>query len=238
MRLRNIPGSREEIEKSPFVIHDPALYRGYWADIFPDRAPLRVEIGMGKGRFLMDMAEKHPEVNYIGMEMYSSVLVRAVEKAEQRFGPGFSGDPPADAQPGTAADPALKMPGRNFCFLRMDARELPLCFAPGEIDRIYLNFSDPWPKARHEDRRLTSRRFLKRYEQVLIPNGQIEFKTDNTALFAFSLEEIRSAGWKLAACTYDLHNDPVLSAGNIMTEYEEKFSSQGNPICKLIAERT
>lgn len=125
----------------------------------------------------------------------------------------------------------------NLRFLCQDAARLPEFFAPGEIDRIYLNFSDPWPKDRHAKRRLTSKTFLECYRQVLSPFGRIEFKTDNRSLFDFSLEEIRLAGWNIDAHTSDLHKDPVMNKGNIMTEYEEKFSSLGNPIFKLIASR-
>ena len=121
--------------------------------------------------------------------------------------------------------------------MRVDARLLPDIFEKGEVDKIYLNFSDPWPKARHAKRRLTSREFLARYDQILVPEGRVEFKTDNRPLFDFSLEEVEAAGWKLSASTYDLHRDPVLNEGNVMTEYEEKFSSMGNPICKMIIRR-
>ena len=119
----------------------------------------------------------------------------------------------------------------------MDARELPLVFGKNEVDRIYLNFSDPWPKERHAKRRLTSRQFFERYDQILAPRGVVEFKTDNKPLFEFSLEETEEAGWKLMAHTFDLHHDPSMNEGNVMTEYEEKFSSMGNPIYKLIAGR-
>ena len=212
MRLRNIPGSRDVIAESPWVIQDPAAHRSRWEKVFEAPRPLHIEVGMGKGRFLMDLAAAHPDRNYIGIEMYSSVLLRAIQKAD-----------------------ALPEPSGNFRFLRLDARELPSVFAPGEVERIYLNFSDPWPKDRHAKRRLTSRQFLERYEQILAPGGHVEFKTDNRDLFLFSLEEIRARGWILEASTFDLHHDPELVAGNIMTEYEEKFSSRGNPICKLIA---
>ena len=119
----------------------------------------------------------------------------------------------------------------------MDAADLPEMFDRGEVDRIYLNFSDPWPKDRHARRRLPSREFLARYDQILRKDGWLEFKTDNRGLFDFALEELEPAGWKAQQVTYDLHNDPEMSAGNVMTEYEEKFSSKGNPICKYIIYR-
>ncbi len=119
----------------------------------------------------------------------------------------------------------------------MDAREIEAVFAPAEVDKIFLNFSDPWPKARHAKRRLTSTEFLARYEKVLVENGRVEFKTDNTELFNFSLEQVKEAGWELLAYTYDLHHQEEMNKGNIMTEYEQKFSEKGNPINKLIAKR-
>mgnify|MGYP000806518909 CR=1 FL=1 len=212
MRLRNIPGANEAVAASPYCIQDAAEHRGQWHAFFENDHPIHIEIGMGKGRFLMDLAALHPEINYIGIERYTSVLLRAVQKMD-----------------------TLQLP--NVHFLCEDAAKLPEIFAPEEVDRIYLNFSDPWPKERHAKRRLTSRQFFERYDKILAGNGVVEFKTDNDDLFAFSMEEVAEAGWTLDAHTFDLHHDPVLNEGNIMTEYEEKFSSKGNPICKLIASR-
>lgn len=214
MRLRNIPGAKDAISQSPYVILNPQDQKGKWSHVFQNENPIHIEVGMGKGRFIMDMAAQNPNINYIGIEMYDSVLLRAIQKMDER------------AQNGTLI--------KNLYFMRMDARELPLVFNPGEVDKIYLNFSDPWPKERHAKRRLTSRQFLARYHQILKPDGIVEFKTDNQELFNFSLAEIRESGWELTACTFNLHQDPVLNAGNVMTEYEEKFSSLGNPIYKLI----
>ena len=149
--------------------------------------------------------------------MYDSVLLRALQKRE------------ALAQDGQTLS--------NLMFMRMDARLLPKVFEKGEVAKIYLNFSDPWPKARHASRRLTSREFLARYDKVLKEDGVIEFKTDNRELFEFSLEEVPEAGWKLLAHTFDLHHDEEMVKGNVMTEYEEKFSSMGNPICKMVIAR-
>ena len=212
MRSRNITGSREMIRESGFVVHEPEEMRGRWKEAFGSDAPLHVEIGMGKGRFLMDMARLHPEISYIGIEKYSSVLLRAIQKMQE--------------------DP---LP--NVKFIRMDAEEIEAVFGEGEVDRIYLNFSDPWPKDRHAKRRLESRQFLKRYDRILKKGGQIEFKTDNRELFAFALEGLPEAGWRAKAVTWDLHGDPAMNEGNVMTEYEERFSSLGNPICKYIIER-
>ena len=214
MRLRNIPGAQDAILESPYVVQEPQTKKGHWAEVFAKKQPLHIEVGMGKGRFLMDLARLHPEINYVGIEMYDSVLLRAVQKREQ-----------------------LEEDLPNLYFIRMDARNLPDVFEKGEVDKIYLNFSDPWPKERHAKRRLTSRQFLERYDKILAPEGTVEFKTDNRPLFEFSLEEVKEAGWILDASTFDLHHDAKLMEGNVMTEYEEKFSRAGNPIHKMIIHR-
>ena len=205
MRLRNIPRAEGTIQAHHTVIKRPEDQRGCWRQVFGNKNPIYIEIGMGKGRFILDMAKKYPDINFVGIERYSSVLLRAVEK--------------------------------NVRFVCMDARNVADVFAPGEIETIYLNFSDPWPKARHAKRRLTSKEFLERYEKILPEGGTIEFKTDNTELFNFSLEQIKEAGWTLQRFTYDLHHHEELNKDNVMTEYEEKFSQKGNPINMLIAVR-
>lgn len=215
MRLKNVPGAREAIADSVYCIHDPEeqkSLKGHWRTLFGNDHPLHIEIGMGKGQFIYGMAAAHPEINYIGIEKYSSVLIRAIQKMEEA-------------------------PLPNLRFIRMDAEEICDVFDSGEVDRIYLNFSDPWPKDRHAKRRLPSRQFLARYDAILKKEGQLEFKTDNQGLFDFALEELEPAGWKSIVVTRDLHADPELSQGNIMTEYEEKFSSMGNPIYKYVIER-
>ena len=214
MRLRNIPGSRETIAESQYVIHEEETRAGSWHEIFENDHPIYIEIGMGKGQFLMELARRNPDINYVGIEKYSSVLIRALEKMEEE-----------------------EMPLPNICFIRMDAEDIVKVFAKHEVDRIYLNFSDPWPKERSAGRRLTSPQFLKLYDRILKADGCIEFKTDNRGLFDYSVETIPANGWKIDAITYDLHNDDKMNAGNVMTEYEEKFSSKGNPIYKLIASR-
>ena len=216
MRLRNVPGSREVIAAHPlcFLEEDPQSPAGRWAEIFGSDHPIHIEVGMGKGQFITTLAMQNPAVNYIGIEKYSSVLVRALEKLD-----------------------AMETPPSNIRFIRMDAENICSMFARHEVSRIYLNFSDPWPKDRHAKRRLTSQQSLKRYDQILVPDGQLEFKTDNQDLFRFSLEQAEPAGWKRIASTWDLHHDEILNAGNIMTEYEQKFSAQGNPICKMILSR-
>lgn len=212
MRLRNIAGSREVIKESPFVVQDAETKKGMWNQVFGNDHPIQAEIGMGKGRFLMELAARNPQINYIGIEKYSSVLLRAIQKMEE-----------------------LNLP--NVRFIRMDAEDITEFFAQGELDKIYLNFSDPWPKDRHAKRRLPSRQFLERYDKILKKDGRLEFKTDNRDLFDFALEELEPAGWKAEAVTFDLHHDEKMCEGNIMTEYEERFSSQGNPICKYIIYR-
>ena len=214
MRLRNIPGAQDAILESAYVVQEPEKHKGSWGDLFEKKQPLHIEVGMGKGRFLMDLARLHPEINYVGIEKYSSVLIRALEKMEEE-----------------------ETPLSNICFIRMDAEDIVKVFAKNEVDRIYLNFSDPWPKDRHAKRRLTSKEFMARYDQILVPDGQVEFKTDNRPLFDFSVESVKEAGWQLKAVTYDLHHDEKLVQGNVMTEYEERFSAKGNPIHKLIAVR-
>ena len=216
MRLRNIPRADGVIKSHPMVVQDAQESCGNWKEIFGNDHPIYLEIGMGKGRFLMNMAKEHPLVNFVGIERYSSVLLRALEKYD------------------TEEYKELQ----NIRFLCMDATEIDDVFHEGEIRKIYLNFSDPWPKARHARRRLTSGTFLDRYAKILPPGGTLEFKTDNTELFRFSLEEIKEKeGWRLDKYTYDLHRNDEMNRGNIMTEYEEKFSSLGNPINKLLATR-
>ncbi len=213
MRLRNIRGSRERIADCEFVVHEPEKMKGNWSrKVFGNNNPIQIEIGMGKGKFLMELALKNPSINYVGIEKYSSVLIRAIDKQQE-----------------------IKLP--NIMFLRFEAEYIQNIFVKDEVDKIYLNFSDPWPKDRHAKRRLTSRQFLARYEEILRSDGLVEFKTDNRTLFEFSLEECREAGWILDEYTFDLHNDTKLLQGNVMTEYEERFSAEGIPIHKMIIKK-
>lgn len=208
MRLRNVPGSREDIANSEFVIQNPEKHRGEIVSLFPSKQPLFIEIGMGKGQFITTLAKNNPDINYIGIEKYSSVLVRAIEKQTE-----------------------LELP--NLKFIRMDAENINDVFAENKVDGIYLNFSDPWPKDRHAKRRLTSRQFFARYEKLLKPEGRIQFKTDNSALFDFSLEEVEATNFKATEVSYDLHYSEW-NDGNVMTEYEERFSAKGNPIKRVV----
>ena len=183
----------------------------YYEGSFDNDNPICLEIGMGKGQFILNMAINNPNINYIGVEKYSSVSSVAIKKINE-YKP------------------------RNLKILIGDIASIE-ALLDKKIDTIYLNFSDPWPKDRHAKRRLTSRQFMARYDVILKPDGQVEFKTDNKDLFDFSLEEIKEAGWELPVVTFDLHNDSVLNEGNVMTEYETRFSQMGNPICKLVAVR-
>ncbi|MCM1252421.1 MAG: tRNA (guanosine(46)-N7)-methyltransferase TrmB [Clostridium sp.] len=209
MRLRNVTGSREAIGTSRFVVQNPKEYKNRWWELFNNTQPVHIEIGMGKGRFITEMAKRNPDINYVGIEKYSSVLIRAVQKMEMEELP-------------------------NLYFIRMDAEEITQVFGQAEVDKIYLNFSDPWPKDRHAKRRLPSREFLNRYREILSAEGNLEFKTDNRELFLFALEEVEPAGWQLEKVTYDLHHDEDMMKNNVMTEYEERFSAKGNPIYKYI----
>ncbi len=210
MRLRNVPGSREFIENCEYAIKDPESHYGNWRELFGKdlASKLHIEIGMGKGKFIRELAAANPDISYIGIEKFSSVLIRALEK-----------------RPELESD--------NLYFLRFDAENITSIFSDGEINRIYLNFSDPWPKDRHAKRRLTSVQFLERYKSILSKNGEIMFKTDNRTLFDFSLEQARISKWHIQEFTYDLHNSQM-NENNIMTEYEERFSAMGIPICKMI----
>lgn len=209
MRLKHIPKAENIIQESPICIDDPISYKGHWNESFSNNNPINIEIGMGKGKFLVGMANKYPDINFIGIEKYSSVLYKAVNKIDNE---------------------------KNIRLICNDATLLSEFFEKNEVSKIYLNFSDPWPKARHEKRRLTSGRFLDNYEKIIINGGLLEFKTDNVDLFDYSCESISDKkGWSILNKTYDLWNDPVLSENNITTEYEEKFAAKGQKICKLIA---
>ncbi|GAK12982.1 tRNA (guanosine(46)-N7)-methyltransferase TrmB [Geomicrobium sp. JCM 19039] len=211
MRLRKKPGALEKLSEHPsIVIPDPEQYKGRWFEAFEgsNHRPLHVEFGTGKGQFLRDMSDRFPDVNYVGVEKYESVLVTALEKnIENHRG--------------------------KVCFIHGDVREATTIFAPGEIDRIYLNFMDPWPKARHSKRRLTHKDFLEMYRTMLHENGEIHLKTDNEGLFEYSLQSFSENGYQLKNIRVNLHrNEPE---DNVRTEYEEKFSTKGQPIFRTEA---
>ena len=212
MRLRRKPWIDTAIlDYADFVTPlggDWTAFTGHWSETFGREASLHVEIGVGKGVFLTELAARNPDVNYVGLEMQQGVLYFAARKAAER---------------------GLK----NLRLVVFDATHLTELFAPAEVDRIYLNFSDPWPKARHAKRRLTSPLFLARYRTVLKADGELRFKTDNMGLFDYSLETMAAQGWHLSDVTHDLH--ALGEADNIMTEYERKFSARGAKIGRLVA---
>ncbi|SEQ16887.1 tRNA (guanine-N7-)-methyltransferase [Lachnospiraceae bacterium RM5] len=223
MRLRNVKGSREKISSYVSAInmdeHETSEYKGRWNILFGNDNPIHIEIGMGKGQFITTLAMNNPDINYIGIEKFSSVMVRAIEKKDM-------------------LENEKNISLNNLIFLRMDATIIDEVFEKDEVSKIYLNFSDPWPKDRHAKRRLTSRTFFGRYEKFLKDDGSVEFKTDNKDLFDFSLEEVKETNFYIDAYTFDLHREgEALNKGNIMTEYEEKFVEKGNKICKLVARK-
>ena len=217
MRLRHIKGCEDFITDAKECIReDKAIaLKGKIQNIFDIRRPLQIEIGMGKGQFIRNMAIKHPDINFIGVERYESVLMKAVQRKRN-----------------LEADKTID----NLKFLCADARKLAEIFEVGEADKIFLNFSDPWPKDRHADRRLTSPYFLDIYDRLLKSDGVIEFNTDNVGLFEYSIKVIKDSKWSLDFCSFDFHSEKE-SEDNIMTEYEEKFAGQGNKICKMIISR-
>lgn len=207
MRLRNVKGSKEIIESSKYIILNPEENKGKWKNVFGNDKPIHIEIGMGKGDFIIGMAKNNPNINFIGIEMYDSVIVKAVQKLENE-----------------ELD--------NLKLIRMDARLIEDVFDK-EIDLIYLNFSDPWPKSRAAKKRLIHERFLNRYENIFKGKKTIFMKTDNTALFEFSIESLSEFGYKLKNISLDLHNSDFKN--NVMTEYERKFSEKGVKINRLEA---
>ncbi|MCT4545037.1 MAG: tRNA (guanosine(46)-N7)-methyltransferase TrmB [Vallitalea sp.] len=209
MRLRNIKDSDKKLDEHPKVINMEKEYKGKWNEKFGGDNPIHIEIGMGKGQFITSLAKNNSNINYIGFEKFTKVLVRALNNlSEEEI--------------------------NNVFVVRIDVEEILDIFEEGEIDRIYLNFSDPWPKDRHDKRRLTHHNFLEKYEKILSPKGKICFKTDNKNLFDFSLEELKKYNWNVEKVTRDLHNS-IYVEDNTMTEYEEKFVSLNMPIYRLEA---
>ena len=208
MRLRNKPWAAEYIEAHPdVIIPTPEDYKGKWHEVFGNDNPIHIEVGTGKGQFVLGMAKQNPDINYIGIELFDSVIVCALEKVVEAEKP------------------------ENLRLLKVNGAKLQEYFAKGDVSRVYLNFSDPWPKKRHAKRRLTHEGFLKLYESILIDNGEIHFKTDNRGLFEYSLVSMNQYGMRLNYVSLDLHAE--MPEDNIMTEYEEKFSAKGQPIYRL-----
>ena len=228
MRLRNIPRAGGVIDNHDYVAKNPKEQKDKWLEEFGNTNPIHIEIGMGKGQFILKKARQNPNVNYIGIERYSSVLLRALERLDREL--------KSDSQVENDND-IISNNLKNLRLIRLDATEMTEVFGDSEIAKVYLNFSDPWPKKRNAKRRLTSKEFLERYERVLVKGGEVEFKTDNADLFEFSVGQLKGMKWNIIEVTRDLHNDNGMKENNIMTEYEEKFSSLGNPIYKLIANK-
>lgn len=211
MRLRNKPWAEEFINNHPeIVIPNPEEHKGNWKEVFKNEQPIHIEVGTGKGQFVTGMALANPEVNYIGIELYDSVIVSALEKVIEAKSPS------------------------NLRLLKVNGADLYKYFEKNEVSRVYLNFSDPWPKVRHAKRRLTHEGFLSLYESILIEHGEIHFKTDNRGLFEYSLVSMSQYGMILKEVSLDLHAN--MPEDNIMTEYEEKFSAKGQPIYRVEAQ--
>lgn len=209
MRVRNRPGAAELVAAHPeYIPNEPKKLKGHWQERFKNSNLIQIEIGTGKGQFIVGMAKANPEINYIGIEMQLSVVSLALDKLI-----------------------AEELP--NLQLLHVDGSDLTDYFAENEVDQIYLNFSDPWPKKKHEKRRLTFKTFLAIDEEILKPNGEIHFKTDNQGLFEYSLSSFSKYGMVIEQVWLDLHQSDY--QGNIMTEYEEKFSNKGQPIYRVEA---
>ena len=206
MRLKNVRGANEIIVKGKYYIDDPFMYKGNWNKVFQNDNPIYIEIGMGKGNFIIENAKRYPDINFIGIEKYDSVIVRAIQKSD-----------------------LLEL--NNLKIIRMDANGLGQAFDK-EIDLIYLNFSDPWPKDRHAKRRLTSPMFLSIYDMIFKNDKRIIMKTDNINLFDYSVDSLLEHGYEIVNKTTNLDS---LNEDNIMTEYEERFYKQGIKINKLVA---
>lgn len=210
MRLRRDPRATEYLENNQRMILEPQQYKGKWHEVFGNTNPIHVEFGCGKGGFITELAKRNPNINYIAAERAETVVYKACKKANRQ-------------------EEVLE----NLFFLYFDVANCMDIFEEGEVGRIYLNFSDPWPKNRYAKRRLTYRDFLKKYEHILGENGELHFKTDNKGLFASSIEEFSLEKWQMKNVSLDLHNSGM--EDNIMTEYEKKFSELGFTINRLEA---
>ncbi|WP_124057984.1 tRNA (guanosine(46)-N7)-methyltransferase TrmB [Vaginisenegalia massiliensis] len=209
MRLRHKPWAEDKLKEYPqYVITDANDLKGHWQTRFAQNQALHIEVGSGKGQFTIEMAKAHPHINYIAVEIQTSVIVSILDRQLE-----------------------AQLP--NLQILHADGRHLSQYFADGEVDLVYLNFSDPWPKTRHAKRRLTSPDFLSQYEAILVPNGQLHFKTDNQGLFEYSLASLSNYGLILNQVWLDLHHSDYV--GNIETEYEHKFAAKGHRIYRLEA---
>ena len=206
MRLRNVKNKEEILSSSSFLVKEPKNYCGNWSNYFNNSNPIYIEIGMGKGQFIRENAKRYPDINFIGIEKYDSVVAKCLPKIDENL--------------------------KNLAIVRMDALEIDQVFSH-EVDRIYLNFSDPWPKKRHHLRRLSSRIFLEKYENIFRKDSDICMRTDNSDLFCYSLMSFSEARYVLKNLTLDLHQQ--MPDNLITTEYEDRFSSKGMPIYSVEA---
>lgn len=211
MRLKKVKDAKEIVQNSNYYVENPEEKKGNWKEIFSNSNPIHIEIGMGKGKFIINMAKKYPNINFIGIEKYDSVLVKAVKQLNE-----------------------LEESLPNLKLLLFDAENISEVFE-SEIEMIYLNFSDPWPKSKHEKRRLTSNVYLSKYDTLFTNTKKIIQKTDNRTFFDFSLQSIKDYGYTIDEVTYDLYS--LNDVDNVQTEYEEKFNSIGTPINRLIAHK-
>ena len=208
MRLRNVKNKEEILNNSTYLIKNAEIYCGKWNELFGNNNPIFVEIGMGKGKFIIENALKYPNVNFIGIEKFDSIIARCLPKIPDGI--------------------------KNLFIVRMDANNIDKVFN-SEIERIYLNFSDPWPKVRHASRRLSSKVFLDKYDSIFVSNREIFMRTDNRDLYIYSLMSFSENGYILSDITFDLHESEDISL--ITTEYEDKFSSKGMPIYAVVARK-
>lgn len=211
MRLKKVKNAKEIVVSSEYFVCTPEEKNGKWREVFENDNPIHIEIGMGKGKFIINMAKKYPNINFIGIEKYDSVLVKAVKQLD-----------------------AFETKLSNLKLLLYDADNISEVFN-NEIERIYLNFSDPWPKSKHEKRRLTSQNFLRKYDNLFVNKKEIIQKTDNRTFFDFSLQSIEEYGYTIDEVTYDLYS--LNDENNVPTEYEEKFNSKGIKINRLRAHK-
>ncbi len=207
MRLRNVKNKQEILDSSSYLVKDPYSWKGKWKEFFSNDHPIHIEIGMGKGQFIIGLALANPNINYIGIEKYDSVIARALEKVPE----GIS----------------------NLVMIRMNALEIDQVFFQ-EVSHIYLNFSDPWPKKRHHFRRLTSKIFLEKYDSIFEHDCCIEMRTDNQELYIYSLESLSQYGYSFYDISFHLHQDQDVS---ITTEYEDRFTKDGNPIYYFLSKK-
>ncbi len=209
-RVRRVAGTQERLWASPYTVKEPHKQRGHWSELYPKNQPLVMEIGSGRGRWIYTAAKRHPELNYLGVDVVPEIIMDAIDEHAEKT------DAPDQVR-----------------FLWLNAEHLDEVFAPGEVSDIYLHFSDPWPKKRHAKRRLTYRDFLDVYAYILAEDGTVHLKTDSRELFDFSIEEFTERGWRLENVTNDLYAD--LPEDNIATEYERRFHKRGIPINSLLA---